>query len=519
MYTYIIADDETLIRKGTIKKLEPLNDMITCAGEAANGKEAIALAEEVNPDIIITDMSMPVMDGTNLLPWLTEHFPDTRIIVISGYKEFEYMKHALSAKAVDYILKPFSKEILQDAVLKAIKGIEENAELENQASLNEEEKERARYEYDIQTLKNTILGYHSAAPVLTSKKLRSMNTTHNLVLITIHSLEIFEESMIQDFLQENGFGDLALYLQHMHNNYIGFFTLFIPQDSTLNYMSFCKQIILGLSSLFDEEHSEVNFGISNPHSDLLKLHEAFNETVSALNRKQPDDTENYYFYSPVIKENLPVEWEKSDELLFRMESGMTEEVINLLHDLFDYFQEHNLPLADIKYYCFRLSDRAKAIMADYFEQLASDSVSSSMQHILNSMFSLDELHQYYQQFFTNIAGMLKEKSVYNTEDTVEKIKIYIQRNYQKDLNIGYLSSLFYLNRSYCSHLFHKTTDLKLVDYINLVRVEKAKEMLTETDKKTYQIAKAVGYGNVKYFFRIFKKVTGVSPQQYREQLP
>jgi len=518
MYTYIIVDDETSIRKGTIKKLEPLHDIITCAGEAANGQEAIALAEETAPDIIITDMSMPVMDGTNLLPWLTEHFPSTRIIIISGYKEFEYMKHALSAKAVDYILKPFSRKILHEAVQKAIKGIEENAELENQASLNEEEKERACYEYDIQMLKNIILGYHSGTPVLTSRKLKSMNTTHNLVLITIHSLKIFEESMIQDFLDENGFGDLALYLQHLHNNYIGFFTLFIPQNSTLNYMAFCKQIMEGLSSLFSEKYSEVTFGISEMHSDLLQLHDAFNETVSALNRKQPNDTENYYFYTQLAKENLPIDWKKADELLFRMESGRKDEVTALLHDLFHYFHESNMPLSDIKYYCFRLSDRAKAIMAGYFDQLSTDNVSSSMQHILNSMFSLNELQQYYQQFFTNIAEMLKEKSVYNTGDTVEKMKIYIQRNCSKDLNTGYLSSLFYLNRSYCSHLFHKTTGLKLIDYINQVRIDKAKEILIETDKKTYQIAKAVGYDNVKYFFRVFKKAAGVSPVQYRDQM-
>ena len=161
MYTYIVIDDEGLMRKGTIKKLEPLKDRISCAGEAEDGSRALELIEETDPDIIITDMNMPVMDGTQLLPILTERFPGKRIIVISGYKDFEYMKHALTAKAVDYLLKPFSRQDLQDAVLRAVSQLEKGAAIENQLISSEESRESARYEYDIQMLKNVVLGYHT----------------------------------------------------------------------------------------------------------------------------------------------------------------------------------------------------------------------------------------------------------------------------------------------------------------------------------------------------------------------
>ena len=76
MYTYLIIDDEHLIRKGTIKKLEPLKDTVCCCGEAGNGEEGIRLARELHPDIIIADMQMPVMDGMELLPYLASHFPE-----------------------------------------------------------------------------------------------------------------------------------------------------------------------------------------------------------------------------------------------------------------------------------------------------------------------------------------------------------------------------------------------------------------------------------------------------------
>ena len=114
MYTYIVIDDESLIRKGTIKKLQPMEEQITCIGEADNGKAGIELIQEVHPDIVILDMQMPIMGGKELLPYLAESYPDMPLIVISGYRDFDYVKQAISAAAIDYILKPFSKEAIQD---------------------------------------------------------------------------------------------------------------------------------------------------------------------------------------------------------------------------------------------------------------------------------------------------------------------------------------------------------------------------------------------------------------------
>ena len=111
MYTYIVIDDESLIRKGTIKKLQPMEDQISCIGEADNGKSGIELIQEVHPDFVILDMQMPIMGGKELLPYLAENYPEMPLIVISGYRDFDYVKQAISAAAIDYILKPFSDSI------------------------------------------------------------------------------------------------------------------------------------------------------------------------------------------------------------------------------------------------------------------------------------------------------------------------------------------------------------------------------------------------------------------------
>lgn len=517
MYTYIVVDDESLIRRGTIKKLEALRDTVTCIGEASNGNEALSLVESQNPDIIITDMNMPIMDGTQFLPLLSEKYPEKRLIIISGYKDFEYTRHAISAKAVDYILKPFSKEEIQKTVLKAVKQIADKHAIQNRIDLSESEKELARYEYDIQMLKNVILGYHVASTTISSSQLKFIEKTHDLVLITIRSSAPLIEESLQNFLLENGFGDLAIYLQHIHCNNLGFLILFIPEKAAISVNDLCKQVVNSLSAHLSTLNIDTFFGISSVYSDLKSLNNAFGEAVTALNSREICSNQQYTFFSYVSNEPLSMNWDKYEEFLFRIESGMSEQVKTLLDDLFDYFKNlKHCTLSDVKYYCFQLADNAKLIMSEYLEQVNTTTVSASMQNILNSMFSLVEIKQYYGQFFANITEILKSKSVYASNDIIEKMQIYARRNYYKNLNVEFLSSLFYMNRSYCSHLFKEKTGENFVDFVNQIRIEKAKNLLRNTDKKMYQISKSVGYDNVKYFFRIFKKLEGLTPAQYRK---
>jgi two-component system response regulator YesN len=519
MYTYIVVDDESLIRKGTIKKLEALKETITCVGEAANGSEALDIIASTNPDIIITDMNMPIMDGSRFLPILAEQYPDKRLIVISGYKDFEYTKHAISAKAIDYILKPFSKEEIQKTVLKAVEQIADKNAIQNKIELSESEKERARYEYDIQMLKNVILGYHIASTAISSDRLKFVEKNHDLVLITIRASAPLMEDSLQNFLYENGFGDLAIYLQHIHCNNLGFLILFIPEQAAISVNNLCKQVVSSLATHLSTLNIGTFFGISNTHTDLTSLNTAFNEAVSALNSREILSNNQYNFYNSISNEPLSMSWDKYEEFLFRLESGMTEQVKDLLDELFLYFKSlKHCTLSDVKYFCFQLADNAKLIMSEYLEQVSSNTVSGSMQNILNSMFSLDEIKIYYIQFFANISEILKAKSIYSSNDVIEKMQIYARRNYYKNLNVEFLSSLFYMNRSYCSHLFKEKTGENFVDFVNRVRIEKAKELLHNTDKKMYQISKSVGYDNVKYFFRIFKKIEGVTPEQYRKEM-
>lgn len=516
MYRYIIVDDEPLIRQGTIKKLELLSDKIACIGEADNGAQAVELVENLSPDFVILDMEMPVMDGTALLSYLSENHPALQLIVISGYKSFDYIKHAISANVIDYILKPFTGEQIQQTVLQALSRLEASESISAKLRLSEEQKEIACYEHDSQLLQNLILGYAVSDTDISSQKLFFLTQSTRLCLAVVYAAVPLADFRLQQQITELGFSEMAVYLPHPTNTQLGFFILALPNDTAFTPQSFYTKFTQEIISYLHTYNAVSYWGISSTITAISQLYTAYEHACIALNSMSlAQNSSQYYLWHAGLGTDIQeIQWEKKEEFLFRVEAGMTKEVCSLLTSLKDDYQSTDgLSLADVKYHYHQLTQDCLMILKQYLNQ---STPSQSMQNIVKEMFTIEELHQYYKQFFSNLSEMLKPQSVYAVEDTIQRVKIYIQRNYQKNLTIEFLASLFYMNSSYLSHLFRKTTGEKFVQYLNSVRIEKAKHLLATTDRKLYQIAKTVGYDNNKYFFRVFKKWEGMTPEQYRQ---
>lgn len=516
MYHYIIVDDEPLIRLGTLKKLEPLSEQICCIGEADNGQQAVRFIQETTPDFAIIDMEMPIMDGTQLLPYLADNYPSLQLIVISGYKSFDYIKHAISANVIDYILKPFTDEQIQQTVLQALAKLEASESISAQIRLSEEQKELAYFEYDIQLIQNLILDYGVTDKTISSQKLSFIRQSRRIYLALVYAGTALELIDFQRHLITLGFSEMVLYLPHPKNSRLGFFVICIPNDADFNPKDFNAKLMQDFISYLYTYNTVSYWGISSAFSSADRLHEAYEQARTALNSMPVSQTRSEYFqWSPGSDTNIrEIIWEKKEEFLFRIEAGMSAEVYRLLDELQEYYRTDNLySLADIKYHYHQLTEECLLILKQYLKQTKS---SQSMQNIVKEMFTSDELHKYFAQFFGNIAEMLKPQSVYAVDDTIERIKIYVQRNYQKNITVEFLSSLFFMNSSYLSHMFRKQTGEKFVHYLNTIRIEKAKSLLTSTDRKLYQIARAVGYDNDKYFLRVFKKLEGITPEKFRK---
>lgn len=530
MYTYIVVDDEEITRKGTIKKLSSLQEEAACIGEAGNGQEALELLERVHPDIVILDMQMPVMDGTQLLPVLSERYPQMPLIVISGYRDFDYVRHALGANAIDYVLKPFSSREIVACMRAAMTRLEDESERQSRILVSEEEKEAALYDYDLQILQGMVMGYETKKDRVSSKRLLFINQASYFAVFVLlpwgrgqgrqqgpgdsEKTASWEEELLEEWLRCHSLTGMAVPLKGPGEG-----SRLLPLPFFFGQGGGSRERLgeLGedLLDFLSEQGCPAVLGISGLHMALSDLHTAYEEARAAL------DGRGLFRRSEVLfpregREPLPVNWEKWEELLFRIEAGSTGEAEALMGEFYAYLQSiPGMTLFDEKYQGYLLSGECRRILSYYLGQLEAEK--KSVANVTSSIYDPEELWAYYRQMAKNLASLLKEQSVYAQEDVIEGIKAYMERNYQKDLSQERVSYLFYISRSYLSSLFKARTGEKFVDYLNGIRIEKAKELLAATDRKMYFIAKAVGYDNVKYFFRIFKKRTGITPEKYREE--
>lgn len=516
MYTYIIIDDEPLIRRGILKKLEDFPG-ITCVAQASNGQTALELIGETNPDFIITDMKMPVMDGTRLLPVLSTQYPDKHIIVISGYKDFEYAQQALRANTIDYIVKPFSREALWDAVSKAVSQIESKVSLDQKLTMSETEKEDLKYEYDRQLLKSLLFGTLSDTAEFSSQKLKSLFADGCYFLMAVSLRESLDESALSDFLSVRDMASSCVVITRENTNNMVFLLFFLSKERRKEYRREAAAYMELLDLFFGTCQAHPFYGISLPHTAPDRLHEAFLEAADALNQMTPLPSGSFVFYGDTAAPSAALSWPKLERFLFLVESGQAAEVGTLFPELFHYFaRTEGCRLKDAKDCCMEIAETLRKSLPRDISSRSSASGLSLLNN-LNFIFSFPELEEYFLQFFHNLAEAFENTGYYTEKDVMDNVKNYIRLHCDKDLTLDFVASLFHLNRTYLSSAFKNRTGIGFVDYVNLVRVEKAKELLAKTDKKTYQIAQAVGYENAKYFFRIFKKIEGVTPEQYRKE--
>ncbi len=516
MYSYIVVDDEPLTRKGTIKKLSSMEETVTCVGEAGNGIEGLELIEKVHPDMIITDMNMPELDGSLFLMEIRKRLPLIPIIVISGYKDFEYAQSAIRSNACKYILKPFSKEEIIGAVNEAIKSIEKEQQQTDYISRISEEHENIKLQYDLNAMSSMIMGYQAASKSFYSARiLNFLKEEEAYYLMLLSSEEPVPEASINEFITENEMSDMCILVPQPGNNCLNPLICRISRAIPGDGKPFMNKIAASFIQYVEDLDGTVSIGISAPHTSFEELRAAYLESGEALNSITCDSDNKHYFYSPFRPEGTRIQWHQEEEFLFRVENGETEQVLALLYNLFGEIRgmEH-VTLGDAKEYCTYLIGQGKEILRNIMTLKQNSSGGS--RDLMETIFSFSELEKFMTIFFTNIPNAISQQQREVDDDVVERIKEYIDKKYYNPLNLDFIAGLFYMNPSYISHLFKVRTGETFSNYLTDVRIAKAKYILKTTEKKPYQIAKQVGYDNEKYFFRIFKKETGMTPEEFRK---
>lgn len=416
MLTMLLIDDEYLVRKGIRETIDWSEYGVEIIGEASDGEEGLEMALKFTPDIILTDIRMPFMDGLEFMAKLRESGSDSSILVLSGHEDFSYVRTALQHGAADYLLKPIDNKQLIGTVMKVAARIKE--ERSTQLYFK-------RLKDELSTIKKQFL--------------------RELIIGNIK-----DKSEIQDKLK--------------------FYE--IPMETFGNYVISIRinEYNLVLQQLSHQELYDFKTLIVNNIAQLLLL--------------------NSKFMGIVI--------EKDDE-----------EWVVILHMLDSNGTDVDL----IKERCTELINRVKK----EFSQPISIGISDVCNEI--ETISIAYKDAYTASYFKLLPGSscvvyTKEKDAVGFRREIREAINYIKNNYAKDISVEQAAKELFISSSYLMHLFKDELGKTFNECITEYRIQVAKELLKDPRYKIYEVSENVGYGDVKYFSQVFKKVTGMSPSEY-----
>lgn len=495
MYNIFIVDDEPFIIEG-MKALVQWEDYgLHVVGNASNGSEALKKIENVHVDILLTDITMPVMDGLQLISKVKERNSNIKCIVLSGYQEFNYVKKGMELGIENYLLKPVNEQELHFTLQNCVEKIEKSAKngeaytiLRDNTiwrGLNQEIDEREWRERI--KLYNLEFGFANLAAIL-------IHFSEKLEGTYLNKLRFEIEKVFRSVCIINPDGELIL-LARLEN---------IEQKlEKLNQLhAFLKVEVPCIHYLSEGTlvHSIKDIHASYDHAkELASYRLVLNESqiiTDDLIKQYSDTTISTTFEIEDLKRFIV---SQKKEMAFRWIKGTFEQIAQ---------SSKRVSPTSIRSFAI---DIITSVQKEVNDQ-ATNQV-AIVKNILESH-SLEHLSSIVSEYISVVFEKIEAKIVHQSP-VIQSVINYIQESYHEELSLKTLSYKFHMNPIYLGQLFQKETGFVFSEYINHIRLEKAKQLLRDTHVKAGKIGKTVGYSDSAYFYKQFKKVVGITPSAWR----
>ncbi|WP_226577727.1 response regulator transcription factor [Halobacillus litoralis] len=504
LYKVVVVDDEMLIRQGIINYIDWEREGFQIAGEASNGNEALQLVEELNPHVLITDVVMPGMNGIELVRIVKEKYPAIEVIVLSSFENFDYVRSSFQIGIADYILKPkLNGEELIKTLQRVVPDSKSPPEIEQQ-------------ELSIEQVLQKQLSGSYLTPEET-EKLETLSEGVYTLLGICRKLEEEEDGhlRIEKRLEEHR--DLKM-VKWIDNNESDFSTALIIQDTLHSSTLYEKSV-----STAREYHGGGGgqWILSDSFSSLSELTNVYEKQLLKM--------KEYAFYLP----DLPVLMKGNLPDLSRNERPFD------LSRFIDRFKQKKFDIA-VEELRRHLDSLTKDYTLDVFEfkSWMENVIFNSIVLLGNMKYRVDELetlkYEYFatineaanvddaaapfHDFLKKVQGIVQlEEGQGEHPENVRRLLEHIEDHYAEPLSLTTLANCFHFNPSYLSSYFSTHLKVGFVDYLNKVRIEKAKQILETTKKNIGEVSEMVGYSDPSYFCKVFKRVAGSSPGKYRKK--
>lgn len=526
----LLVEDDFIVRQGILYSIDWKSHHLEICGEAMNGEQGYDMAINMQPDIIITDIRMPVMDGLQLAEKIKKVHPEMEIIILSGYDDFSYAKEAIHIGVHEYLLKPIDAEEFLKCVCKLRDSIEEKRKM-NQIHQEKEDviKENKK---DIQAnLLNKII-----QPTISEKEKHIRNNlstlgivfdkpVYKVLLLTIEDFLFFtkgqleEEKLeilqrINDIIEDTFFN--GVHIESFINKYGQFVILMNAEKISKLYIEDC---CLTITNRVLEEGFQCIFSCGTEKTALSEVYISYQESVSALHQHICQKGQNIiYFNGNTIQDNWMFGDIKEEEQLILecMQTYDTEGMIHCMERIFQKAITEQQTFKSVQATCTKLIALLIAQLEEMLvlkEEVLSLFVESEQK--IQQTFSIKYLEFSMKNFILELSDVLKNNKNDKYNRFVSDAMDYVENHYKNKISVKDIATKLLITPNYFSQIFKAQMGMNFTDFLNEYRVKKAKQLLKNNNLKVYEVSELVGYQNYKYFNKIFKKYTGTSPKEYQ----
>ena len=531
MLKVFLAEDEFIIREGIKNNIDWQAHGYEFCGEASDGELAFPLIQKTRPDILITDMKMPFVDGLALSRLVKKELPETEIIILSGYEEFDYAKEAIQIGVARYLLKPINGETLLqeiDSVAEIILGKQKEKEIREKYQ-KEMEENSLRDQMDLfQHLVTGDCSMEELLSVADKLDLKIMAPWYSIVLLKIQSMKHdYEEYSGSIVVVDERIAKLAepehvlIFDRALEGR--AFLFKADSEDELLayqkEYLGDVKEVLSGYANL------RYFGGIGTPVNRLREIPASFEDASHAFAHRylvaescildssllmQEGAAENEDFRISAVNPEQ-IDRTKMQEFL---RTGDLDEVVYFVDEFFGKLDGGAMKSRIFRQYItmdayFSIVDFLKGLGLQKDEIEAPDQDSSILQDEKSAM-------DYIVRILDKALVLREKKASSRYEDVVSEVIHYIENNYaQEELSLNLLASHVNFSPNHLSMIFSQQTGQTLIRYLTDYRMNRAKELLRCSSKKSSVISMEVGYKDPHYFSYLFKKTQGMTPTQYR----
>ncbi len=536
MYRMMIVDDKDDIIQGIQSMGRWLEIGVEITGWANNGEEALAVMEESKPQIVITDIKMPVMDGIQLTESIKKRYPEIKVIILSGYDEFHYAQQALKLGAEEYLLKPIRIHQLQEVILRVIHKLnDEKLKQEEEAKILE------RLAQSLPLLRDKFLQRLLEEPGGLNEeelcqRLNFLEVDLYPEYLAVLAVEIDHYNGIID---RNSYQQMELLVQNLiqlqaeFNREAGKSMIFTDKKERfgwivsvpgLNHLPEKNHTVFALAeniSILAQEKAKVtvSIGIGRFYAGFLQLFHSYQEAVEALSHKFLLGANQIIHIDDVLPDpklhfHYPLELEK--ELLVSLKAGTRQEGMHLLDSYFEVLDQYTAysPKLIKKYLTGLVVSISRILLEMNIDEIQLTGGEEDLLLQITQLDTLEKTKPWLGKLIEGIYLVSSCEKKRKTQTKMEKAKGYIGEHMADEISLHAVANFIDLSPNYFTTLFKEYTGETFMDYVIRVRIDKAKELLTAGQFKVYEVANAVGYSDARYFSEIFKKWVGLAPAEY-----